>query len=355
MRWSFAHNLVPKLRIPPDDPVAAAETWEEVLASLEAIGAEVESERPGEAFFFAHGLQDLHGGELAKVIAAAREAAPIPVHGALAPARFASFIAAVIARQRSPLLQRPGERIIEEDQARAFLAPLPTSALAAGPGLPREEAHELIGSLRDLGVETLGELAAISADQLADRFGVLGITARRIACGEDRELAPRRRPEVVGEEVDLPDGAAGVQLDAYLERLIGLLFGSRELAGRGVLAVCLKARLVSGGSWSADQVFAHPTRSAQSMARLLVPRLEELPVPAASLALEVVELEPGDSEQLRIHGTSRREGAEAMDESINQLRKLQGPEAVLRVVDAEPDSRIPERWISMRPFLEEER
>src|SRR3954451_18019722 len=56
------------------DPVAAAEATEAMVRALEELGAAVESERAGEAFFAVDGLRGLYGGSSAGVIAAARRA-----------------------------------------------------------------------------------------------------------------------------------------------------------------------------------------------------------------------------------------------------------------------------------------
>ena len=46
----------PELVLVDPDPERAESAWEELLAKLEGIGAAVESERAGEAFFEADGL-----------------------------------------------------------------------------------------------------------------------------------------------------------------------------------------------------------------------------------------------------------------------------------------------------------
>src|SRR5262245_12043243 len=83
----------PSLRLVPSDPVGVAERWDRLLERLEGIGAAIESERPGEAFFEVDGLLGIHGGDLDGVVAAARAAARSPVRVAVAPNRFAALVA----------------------------------------------------------------------------------------------------------------------------------------------------------------------------------------------------------------------------------------------------------------------
>src|SRR3954471_19916334 len=62
MRLGEALARCPALALIPPDPMGVADAWEKVLARLESIGAAVESDGPGSAFFDAGGLRRLHGG-----------------------------------------------------------------------------------------------------------------------------------------------------------------------------------------------------------------------------------------------------------------------------------------------------
>src|SRR5262245_54568917 len=55
MRMGEALSRCPELVLVPQDPERADVRWEESLRRLEGIGAEVESDRAGEAFFEAAG------------------------------------------------------------------------------------------------------------------------------------------------------------------------------------------------------------------------------------------------------------------------------------------------------------
>ncbi|MBS1895608.1 MAG: hypothetical protein JST59_30275 [Actinobacteria bacterium] len=137
---------------------------------------------------------------------------------------------------------------------------MPVTALAIGPGLPDEEAVGLVEKLERLGVRTLGALADLGPDQLADRFGRLGLSALRIARGEDRGLRPREVREELAEALELPDGgAAGAQLEHALGLLVERLLARPERRRRTLLAVRLSARLDSGGSWSVAQALGRPS------------------------------------------------------------------------------------------------
>src|SRR3954453_11695024 len=62
LRLGEALARCPSLRLIAPDPAGVADEWDQGLAALGGMGAEVESERPGVACFDASGLLNLHGG-----------------------------------------------------------------------------------------------------------------------------------------------------------------------------------------------------------------------------------------------------------------------------------------------------
>ena len=335
---------------PPADPDRRAipeDLWEGVVRSLEGIGAAVESEQPGEAFFAGDGLRGIHGGEIAGVAAAARAAAGMPVRIAVAPTRFAAFAAA----SREPGAAGPGgERIVSQPELTGFLSSLPVSTLRERLGISEREADGLIEAMKRLGIGTLEALAALTPDRVADRFGPPGLHALRLARGGGEPLRPRRPHEELAEEIELPDGTVGPLLDRALELLVDRLLAAPQRRGRTVLGLRLAALLSGGGSWSVDQGLGRPTASARVMLSALAPRLEDLPAPAVSLRLRAVGLGPraGDQLELSIRGEEprrRRLGA-----AVREVRAAQGPESLLKVLSVDGASRVPERRAILTPF-----
>src|SRR4051794_3679163 len=168
MRLGEALSRCPGLALVPPDPMGVAEAWEHALGRLEGLGAAVESLRPGEACFDAGGLQRLHSGRIVRILADGHLAAqgPEQLRRVLAgarigqgPSRFCAMVAAHGARVR-----RPG-RIAGEDE----LASRPVALLRR-----RAETAALVEPLERLGITTLGALAALPRDAVADRFGQTG-------------------------------------------------------------------------------------------------------------------------------------------------------------------------------------
>jgi protein ImuB len=323
-----------------EDPVAAGELTEAVARALEGIGAGVETEKAGEVFFALGGLRGLYGGEVAGVTAVARKAVGAPALIGVAPTRTAARAAA-----------ERGEMVVPGDRLDAFLGPLPTAALVDRLGDPRA-AGELMVSLERLGIRTLGELRRLTLDQVADRFGPLGLRALRVARGEEEPLRPRVPHEDLAEEIELPDGTAGSRLDRALHLLIDRLLAAPARKGRTLLGVRLGARLCGGGSWSVDQGLGRPTAAAASLRRLLVPRLEGLPGPAEALRLRALGFGPPAADQLVMEVGGAEPRRRRLGEAVREVRAAQGADALLRVLPVDATSRVPERRHLLTPFPE---
>ena len=88
LRLGEALARCPTLRLVTPDPAGVADAWERVVAALEGIGAAVESDHPGIAWFEEKGLRGLHGGSVESVITTARRALAVATRGT--PSPFAS-------------------------------------------------------------------------------------------------------------------------------------------------------------------------------------------------------------------------------------------------------------------------
>jgi protein ImuB len=206
-------------------------------------------------------------------------------------------------------------------------------------------------ALQRLGVGTLGELAAMPAAALADRFGSLGLIAHELASGGDSALTPRPPGEFLREALDLPEAGSGIQLERGLGLLIDRLLARRERRGRTLRAVVVSAVLVEqGGTWREQVVFREALSDPVRMRLALTPRLALLPAPAETLRLSVERFGPAASDQRGLLEAPAEERAARLREAIRQARVAAGPEAALRVLTVDPDSRFPERRAVLTPF-----
>ncbi len=352
MRLGEALARCPRLALIPPDPAGVDDRWERLLVRLESIGAAVEPERPGLACFDARGLVRLHDG-VGGVLGAARGALGAPARFGVAPSRFCAIAAATRARVRRPEVVAPDRsgtaRVRARDGralARAYLAPLPVSLLRA-----RRDLADMPETLERLGIGTLGQLASLPAGTLADRFGRRGLIAHELARGGDTDLRPRPASEFLRESLELPEASSGLQLERGLGLLIDRLLARRERRGRTLRAVVIAATLVQrGGTWRRRVVFREALSDPVRMRLALTPSLALMPAPAERLQLAVERFGPPSSEQRTLLEDPAAARLARLREAVGQARVAAGPEAAMRVLEVDPDSRIPERRAVLAPF-----
>ena len=344
MRLGEAMARCPALRLVPPDPEGVRSLWNTVLDRLEAIGAQVESDRAGVAYFESGGLRGLHGGDLAGVLSAARRALGPGARFGAAPCRFAAHAAALQVRPRRPA--GVTHFVVEESELRDFLTPLPVSLLRT-----RFELEALPELLEQLGIRTLGELAELSARVVAERFGHPGLLALDLARGRDTALEPRRPPEPVVERLDLPEAASGQQLERALELLVARVLARRERRGRSLRG----ARGV--GALRGRRHVAHRRHAA--------PRERRSPRGSSSRSAPSWpscrrrrsrwrwRWRPS-ARPLRIRAACstrrRRSGAAAWARPSARRARRRARRPLCRILEVDSDSRIPERRAVLAPF-----
>jgi len=339
MRMGEALSRCPELALIPADPERAERAWDEALRRLEGLGAEVESERAGEAFFEVGGLERLYGG-IEGVLRRARQEMGRSTRFGVGPVRFCAYVAATVSGG-----------IVPDRGAREFLDSLPVSLLCGRLG-GDDEADDLPNELERLGISTLGRLAGLPRDAVSDRFGRHGLRALRLARGEDDPLRPRPVREPIAVELELPEAVTGQQLERALELLIARLLAHPTRRGRTLRVLRLSARLAAGGGWRRQVALRRASADGARLADALLPHLSLLPAPAAALRLEAVALGPDTGEQLSLAGPEEQR-RRRISEAVRQTRSAAGADAVLRVLEVDPESRVPERREVLMPFPEE--
>jgi len=340
----------PELGLVAADPLGVTRAWEAVARALEGIGAALELDRPGLAYLAADGLRGLHGGEQG-VIAAARgavraagRAASGDVRAArvgAGPTRFCALAAALDAGSRRAV-------VVEGKGAQLYLDRQPVELLRF-----RVQTAALVEPLRRLGIRTLGELRELSParpDALADRFGEAGVLAHRLAGGVDTPLRTRRLEDRLEESLELGEPGSGPALERVLGVLVDRLLARPERRGRTLRAASLSARLVEGGTWQERVVFRQALSDARRMRLALSLRLVLLPAPAEGLRLAVERFGPPDGEQGTLFQSARTARLACLREAVSQVRTVAGPEAALRALCVDEDSRIPERRVVLTPY-----
>jgi protein ImuB len=253
---------------PPSPPGLAgprvAREFDRMLTAVTAFCPAVEAVEPGVCAFGARGPARYFGGEtaLAGRIVAALADLGVESRIGVADGLFAAHLAARAAR--SVLVIPPG-------RAPEFLARQPVSVLAApeaAAGLTNRDGAgdlagrdlvgpDLVALLSRLGLRTLGDLAALPADDVASRFGAAGETVHRLARGlGSRPLAARPPAEdlSVAQEFDPPEPLAEPVVfaaKALAERM------HQGLADRGLTCVRVQVRAACADGRESRRLWRH--------------------------------------------------------------------------------------------------
>jgi protein ImuB len=327
----------PELELIAADPLAAATAWESALCALEGIGAAVESTEEGISYFEADGLRGLHGSD-AGTVAATRRVLARPAKIGAGPTRFCALAAALASRGRRV-------KIVDEQGSHAMLTACSIDLLGR-----REETAMLVEPLRRLGVRTLGELRGLGAAAMSDRFGDPGLFAYGLSAGADMPLEPRALEEVLSETLHVGDASSGTMLARVLGVLVDRLLARPQRRGRTLRAVVLSAALDGGGTWRERVVFREAIGDGERMRLALCTRLALLPAPAQILRLEVERFGPAGGEQQPLLEQDIQARRERLSQAVQQVRAVAGPDAAMRAVCIDPDSRVPERRVVLTPL-----
>jgi hypothetical protein len=337
-----AIDICPELSLVTPDPNRSEDIWQAFLARIEATGARVESDRHGEAFFLAGPLERLHGGLDGILGTVASRLGPNVLIGA-APSRLAALAAAH---------GRAGDRaVVRPEDLQAVLDPLPVALLDGRLEGPPAKVRHMTASLARLGIHRLGQLREIPRDAVADRFGELGIEALETASGIEPPLRPHAPQEQVSESLELPEVASGIQLQSALTILCDRLCSRLSGLGMSVRSLTMEARLSGGGSWSRQAAPREPTGRSELLRMLLAPGLDQLPRPAEQLGLRVNEMTPSAPEQGELSRRPEETRRLRLSEAAHQVRAAVGEAALMRVLDAEAGSHLPERRMLLTPYL----
>jgi protein ImuB len=225
LRKREAQGRCPDLTVIAADPERDARTFEAVAAAVEVMTPRVEIVRPGVLAFPARGPSRYFGGD-DTVAAMARDHATRhagDVGVGIADGMFAALLAA----------RRGDTTVVAPGASAAFLAPSPVGALEQA--RPDPDVAELCDLLRRLGLRSLGDVAALPAARLVERFGSLGALASRLARGLDE-----RPPELREVPLDL---VVATELDPPCDRVETAAFVARTLASE--LGERLEARALT--------------------------------------------------------------------------------------------------------------
>jgi nucleotidyltransferase/DNA polymerase involved in DNA repair len=321
-----AEHLCPHATFLPPAPEAAARLREMIASALYDLAPTVEVRVEGIAWLDVSAVPK-PGESIREARRRLRAATGREPRLGLAPGPFTARIAAARAR--------PG-RLMSIEDARAFLAPLPSREL------PLDE--EQLERLDLLGLRTLGAVAALGPRELESQLGLEGRHAVLLARGlEPDQLTPWFPPLFT---------SAHRQFDSPVEDREALLFVARalcsdlaeEMSLRGAGAKHLRVRLLFelGDPDTRDSVVRHPLSSAAELFGLIGSWLKEWQprAPITELWIELPLLETAGRRQLRLWAGGDG-NCEEVTAALERLQERHGDDIVRKPRPALLSSPLP--------------
>ncbi len=310
--------------------------WSGILDALENVSPLVEDAEPGCAYIGVDGLHLIYPDDSA-ITDAVREAVPETLSPRMGIAGN-KFLAYLAARRCPP----GGHRVLTGDVA-PFLKDLPGDVLPV--------SIKSRSRLRDFGLNTLGQIAALPPGPFQSQFGPEGKRIRELAGGIDTTpLYPRFMEESIEESATLP--SVTVSLDAILvslESLLAKLLAGNALKGRGIRGLTLWTRTWNAEDWKRNINFKEPAMDVRSAISRIKRVLENYPQPGPveQVGLHITALGYPRGRQKNLFSDVRAK--EHLAEDIKQLELKLGNPQVYTVKEVEPWSRIPERRYALTP------
>lgn len=212
MRVRQARAVCPSLTVLTDAPDRDSRMFESIATGLDEVAAAVEVLRPGLVVVDARAAARYHGDEAGAaellIDAAARQGV--------------DCLAGIADEISTALIAARVGAVVPAGQGRQFLAGLSVNQLVAETALGCD--RDVVESLSQLGIRTLGELSALPLTSVTTRFGLAGAHCHRIAAAaSERRVAP---------ELPAADLAVGITPEDPIERVDEAAFIARSLAAK---------------------------------------------------------------------------------------------------------------------------
>lgn len=288
--------------------------WSDRIASiLGRFSPIVEMVSVDEAYLDLAGTERMHGPPLAatdKLLRTITSETCLPCSGGLAATRLTAKVASDQAKPRGLVWVAPG-------QEAQFLAPLPVRKIP-GIGEVTERA------LRAMGIETVAQLAEISAERLENIFGQWGTALYRKARGGDSyEFVLDAEPKSIshnhtfGEDTDdLPT------LHSLLSHLSQKTCKRLREAGLAARTLTLTIRYAGFDTYTRSRTMPEPVHLDADIQRVFLQLFEEHRNKKRKIRLlgtALSNLTHGD-EQLNLLDASRREKLDKLTRAADSLR-----------------------------------
>jgi DNA polymerase-4/protein ImuB len=342
-----AESLCPDATFLPLDTSLTSEVFASLLRVMESFSPAVEVESAGTIFIDVAGV-DLRTlgrgeapGEAALLQALLQEIrSQTGLHAAIGAGtgKFVARVAASLAAMGEHCSIPPGEE-------GAALALISINLLPCSRDMRRR--------LHLYGLHTLGDLAALSAGPVQAQFATEGLRMWRLAGGLDEErVVAASQAQAPSERLELSSPTADCEALVHVVMLLlQRLFRRSEIGTRFARRLALSITLEDGSAWERTITFHEPTADPARALFAVRVRMDGLALPAAAIAVTcTIHDFCGERGRQEAFFSSRGRLVQ-LDEAIRHLRVRLGKPPVLRVVEVEPWSRIPERRTALTEYV----
>jgi protein ImuB len=325
-----AQAMVPGLVIADADPAGDAAALVRLAAWCLRLSPLTAADTDG-IWIDATGCTHLHGGErpMLGVIQARLAEDGVVARAAIADTPGAAHALARYAADAVTVAPPGGTA--------AALAPLPVAAL-------RLES-EAVAMLRRLGLDTVGDLAALPRAPFARRFGAAVLQRLDQAMGRVAEpITPVTPPNTPQARLAFPEPLLTAEsFVAVIARLVRRVCHTLECAGQGARHLDLLFDRVDGGTQAIRIGTARPSRDARHLARLLEEQVERV---EPGLGVEAMRLVVPLAEPLAFTQTTNLAAGMEADIAmlVDRLSNRLGGGRVWRAAPVQSD--VPERSVA---------
>jgi len=307
-----------------------------LLDALEGISPLVEGAELGRVYLGMDGLQLIYPDDESLIDAIFRVVPDVftPQAG-MAGNKFLAYLTA----RRCP----PGRRQVLAGDVAAFLKDLPCEVLPVS--MKSKE------KLRQYGLHSLGQIAALPNGPLLSQFGPEGKKIHDLARGyDDTPLYPRMMEQVIEESTTLSSVTVSLEsILVTLEQLLARVLSRISRAGLGVLSLIVWTRTWNAEQWERTIRFKEPAMDIKTAINRIKRVMEEYPQlgPVEQIGFNISRLGyPGGRQNSLFREVRSRDH---LLEDIRQLEMRLGNPQVYLVKEVEPWSRIPERRYVLAP------
>jgi DNA polymerase-4 len=328
-----AETLCPEAAFIPLSEMRYSRAFQELLEILEEFTQLVEPDGLGCAYLDIGGLERGQATEVVQYMGqAVREGVHLSAAIGLAEGKFTARVAA-------SCLDPDQTSIIGPESEREFLQDFPVELLHVG--------EDVIRRLKLLGINTLGQLAALPASAVLTQFGKEGRHLRRLAMGQDnRRVIPRRKKEV--------ESSQQRAFDQPVDNLSILEAVTREMAEELVTRLqvshhlCRELRVIiqfeDGTAQGEDAILSQPTFSREKITLNLRQLLRRIDYRCGVVSLEIVlgDMVPETGKQLDLFA-NRVEQETRLRRMMRDLTAKYSPDRFYRASLVDRHARLPER------------